>query len=87
MQENDGVVKLTDHRFVSPGNLALIMERLPGSDLFNSVNDLESAINEDMVHCLFKQVLVIVIEFRKLAIVHRDIRNENLVFDDTDHPN
>jgi protein-serine/threonine kinase len=85
VQKVDGVVKLLDSRFVGRGNLALIMERLPGPDLYDFISNRESAMDEDMAHCLFKQALRIVIECYNLGIVHRDIKDENLVFDDTDH--
>jgi serine/threonine protein kinase len=85
VQKVDGVVKLLDSRFVGRGNLALIMERLPGPELYDFISDLESAMDEDMAHCLFKQSLRIVIECYNLGIAHRDMKDENLMFDDTDH--
>ena len=85
MQEVDGVVKLIDHRFVGPGNLALIMERLQGPDLYDYINCQESAMDEDVANHLFKQVLSTVIECHELGIVHRDIKDENIMFDSTAH--
>jgi len=85
VQEIPGVVELLDSRYVGQGNLALIMERLRGPDLFEFISDRESAMSEDIAHSLFKQTLHIVMECYKLGIVHRDIKDENLVFDDTDH--
>ena len=85
MQEVDGVVKLIDHRFVGPGNLALIMERLQGPDLYDYINCQESAMDEDVANHLFKQVLSTVIECHELGIVHRDIKDENIMFDSTNH--
>ena len=85
MQEVAGVVKLIDHRCVGNGNLALIMERLEGPDLYDYINSRESAMDEDIAHCLFKQVLDTVIECHKRGIVHRDIKDENLMFDHTHH--
>ena len=84
-QEVPGVVKLFDSHWVGQGNLALVMEQLPGPDLFDFISDRESAMSEDIAHSLFKQSLNIVMECFKLGIVHRDIKDENLVFDDTDH--
>ena len=83
MQEVDAVVKLIEHRFVGRGNLALIMERLAGPDLYDFINERESAMDEDVAHCLFKQVLATVIECHKRGIVHRDIKDENIMFDRT----
>jgi serine/threonine protein kinase len=83
MQEVDAVVKLIDHRFVGRGNLALIMERLSGPDLYDFINGQESAMDEDVAHCLFKQVLFVVTECHKRGIVHRDIKDENIMFDHT----
>ena len=80
-----GVVKLIDHRFVGHGNMALVMERLEGPDLYDYINSQESAMDEDIAHCLFKQVLLIVIECHKHGIVHRDIKDENIMFDHTNH--
>ena len=79
------MVKLIDHRIVGHGNLALIMERLAGPDLHDYINVQESAMDEDIAHCLFKQVLETVIECHKRGIVHRDIKDENVMFDHTDH--
>jgi len=85
MQEVDGVVKLIDHRFVGQGNLALIMERLEGPDLFDYIQCQESAMDEDIAHCLFKQVLLTVPECHKRGVVHRYIKDKNIVFDHTNH--
>jgi serine/threonine protein kinase len=84
MQEVAGVAKLIDYRFVGEGNLALIMERLEGPDLYDFINDRESAMDEIIAHCRFKRVLHTVIECRKRGIVLRDINDENLMFDNTD---
>jgi serine/threonine protein kinase len=85
MQDVAGVVKLIDHRFVGEGNLALIMERLEGPDLYDYINTQESAMDEDIAHHLFKQILDTVIECHKRGIVHRDIKDENIMFDHTNH--
>ena len=85
MQEVAGVVKLIDHRFVGHGNLALIMARLEGPDLHDYINSRESAMDGDMAHHLFKQVLLTVIECHKRGIVHRDIKDENVMFDHMKH--
>ena len=79
------MVKLIDHRFVGHGNMALVMERLEGPDLYDYINSQESAMDEDIAHCLFKQVLLVVIECHKHGIVHRDIKDENIMFDHTNH--
>ena len=79
MQEVAGVVKLIDHRFVGQGNFALVMERLKGPDLYDYINGQESAMDEDIAHHLFMQVLDTVIECHKRGIVHRDIKDENNV--------
>jgi PAS domain containing serine/threonine kinase len=85
MQEVGGVVKLIEHQYVGQGNLALIMERLQGPDLYDYINGLESAMDEDIARHLFQQVLHTVIECHNRGIVHRDIKDENIMFDHTNH--
>jgi serine/threonine protein kinase len=85
LQEVSGVVKLIDHRFVGHGNLALIMERLKGPDLYDYINDQEAALEEDFARRLIRQVLQTVIQCHKRGIVHRDIKDENVMFDSTNH--
>jgi len=81
VQSVPGVVEMLWQRMVNGGDLAIIMERLKGPDLFDYINELKSAMSEGEAHKLFKQVLHTVIGCHNCGVVHRDIKDENIMFD------
>ena len=81
VQSVPGVVEMLWQRMVNGGDLAIIMERLKGPDLFDYINELKSAMSEGEARKLFKQVLQIAIGCHNCGVVHRDIKDENIMFD------
>jgi serine/threonine protein kinase len=51
---------------------------------YDYITDRESAMDGHVTHCKFKQMLHMVIQCRKRGIVHRGIRDGNLMFDEND---
>ena len=79
-QSVPGVVRLID--FYDRGDYFLyIMEYSPSCrDLFDYISQ-KGALEEDFARELFKQVVDIVIQCYQLGVVHRDIKDENLIID------
>ena len=75
-----GVVRLID--WCLRGDYFLyIMEYSPSCrDLFDYISQ-KGALEEDFARELFKQVVDIVIQCYQLGVVHRDIKDENLIID------
>ena len=84
VQDIPGVVQLYDQGILGDGSLAIITERLKGPDLFDYISDREHPMDEDVAQFLFAQVLQIVIRCYQNGVVHRDIKDENIMFDETD---
>ena len=79
-QSVSGVVRLID--FCQRGEYFLyIMEYSPQcKDLFDFISQ-KGALEENFARELFKQVVDIVIECYEHGVVHRDIKDENLIID------
>ena len=79
-QSVPGVVRLID--FYDRGDYFLyIMEYSPSCrDLFDFISQ-KGALEENFARELFKQVVDIVIQCYQLGVVHRDIKDENLIID------
>ena len=84
LQGIPGVVQLYDQGMLSNGSFAIIMERLKGPDLFDYISDRECAMDEDVAQFLFAQIFQIVIRCFQNGVVHRDIKDENIMFDEND---
>ena len=84
LQGIPGVVQLYDQGMLGNGSFAIIMERLKGPDLFDYISDRECAMDEDVAQFLFAQVFQIVIKCFQNGVVHRDIKDENIMFDEND---
>ena len=79
-QSVPGVVRLID--FYDRGDYFLyIMEYSPSCrDLFDFISQ-KGPLEENFARELFKQVVDIVIQCYQLGVVHRDIKDENLIID------
>lgn len=78
-----GVIQLIDY-FELPDCFMIVMERIgaPGTckDLFDFISDF-GPIKEDLARVIFKQIITTVIQVHKAGVVHRDIKDENILID------
>ena len=70
------IVKLVDV-FYSQKHLMLVLERLNGKELFQSVNGF--AKTEEKIHIIMYQLLKALDYMNSIGIIHRDIKSENII--------
>lgn len=80
----EGVIQLLDY-FVLPDCYLLVMERMGTSatgckDLFDFISD-NGPLKEDLARTIFNQVVKTVSECHKSKVIHRDIKDENILID------
>ena len=79
-QSVPGVVRLVDY-YHKGDSFLYIMERPTNSrDLFDYISQ-QKLLGEDMARDLFKQVVDTVVRCYERGVVHRDIKDENLIVD------
>ncbi|KAJ6241258.1 serine/threonine-protein kinase pkga-related [Anaeramoeba flamelloides] len=77
---NPYVVKLY-YSFQTKQNLYLVMEYMPGADLFSLLQKVGGTFNEQTAK-LYLAELVLILEFvHSLGIIHRDLKPDNLLID------
>uniref|UniRef100_A0A0M3HTE5 non-specific serine/threonine protein kinase n=1 Tax=Ascaris lumbricoides TaxID=6252 RepID=A0A0M3HTE5_ASCLU len=75
-----GVIKLLDW-YSMPEGFLIVMERpYPCIDLFDFIKS-QGTLDEDLARFLFHQVAETVIECARHKVLHRDIKDENVVID------
>ena len=75
-----GVIKLLDY-FDNLDRFHIVMERFSSSkDLFQFISE-QGPLSESLVKMLFMQLVVTVSECHKKGVVHRDIKDENILID------
>jgi len=80
----EGVIGLVDY-FELPDCFLLIMERIGSSahsckDLFDFISD-NGPLKEDLARFIFKQVVETVAQCHNNKVIHRDIKDENILID------
>jgi len=78
----DGVITLYDF-YEKSDSFVIVMERPPSSqDLFDYITD-HGALPESEARGYFQQILRIVMDLHAAGVVHRDIKDENILIDTT----
>ena len=72
-----GVIKLITY-FDTSDTFYVVMERFNSKDLFDFIND-QGPLPEDMTRELFMQLVDTVFKCHEKGVVHRDIKDENIL--------
>merc|ERR1712088_146491 len=79
LQDVPGVIKLLDY-FEMNHCYFIVMERLHCKDLFDFISE-QGPLPESQAKDLFKQILQTIMGCHKRGIMHRDIKDENILID------
>merc|ERR1712032_521532 len=79
LQDVPGVIKLIDY-FEMNHCYFIVMERFQCKDLFDFISE-QGPLPETLAKDLFKQILQTIMDCHKRGIVHRDIKDENILID------
>lgn len=74
-----GVVALLDY-FDMPNSYYIVMERINSKDLFDFISET-GPLSENLARQLFLQILTTVNECHAKGVLHRDIKDENILID------
>jgi serine/threonine protein kinase len=79
-----GAIALLEY-FERKDSYVLIMERPePVKDLFDFITE-KGALPEERARCYFRQIVETLIEVHKAGVVHRDIKDENILVNQKTH--
>jgi len=79
VQNVPGVIKILDW-FEMAESFFIVMERCRGQDLFDYISE-HGALSENQARILFKQLLNTVLMCHNNGVLHRDIKDENILID------
>lgn len=76
----DGAIQIIDH-FNIDGCAVIIMEQIPNcKDLFDFITD-KKYLDENLAKILFIQIINTILECQNVGVIHRDIKDENILVD------
>jgi len=78
-----GVIRLIDF-FDMTNSYYIVMERFNSKDLFDFISE-QGPLSEKLARQIFKQVLETVMMCHQRQVLHRDIKDENILIDLTNH--
>lgn len=81
--ENPFVVKMF-YSFTSKEKVFIVMEYLPGGDLFSLLQNL-GTLGEDMARFYVAETILALEYLHSISVVHRDIKPDNLLISKTGH--
>ncbi|XP_053325723.1 citron Rho-interacting kinase isoform X2 [Spea bombifrons] len=73
------------YAFQDKDNLYLVMQYLPGGDLFSLMNRYDEQFDESMSQFYLAELILAVHNVHQMGYVHRDIKPENILIDRTGH--
>ena len=79
VQHVEGVIKILDS-FDSPDCYYIVMEKFKSRDLFDFISD-QGPLPEKLARSMFRGIVRTVIECRDGGVLHRDIKDENILVD------
>jgi len=74
-----GVIKILDW-FEAPESFFIVMEKFAGQDLFDYISE-QGPLKESNARDLFKQILETVLLCHNRGVLHRDIKDENILIE------
>ena len=80
VQSVEGVVKLLDY-FVKSNSFIIVMERPDNcKDMFDYITE-KGTVEESVAREFFKQIVETVLACHSKGVIHRDIKDENILVD------
>merc|ERR1712227_340711 len=79
VQNVDGVIKILDC-FDTPDFYYIVMEKFNSKDLFDFITE-QGPLSEKLGKTMFREIVSTVIQCRDSGVLHRDIKDENILVD------